>query len=265
MTSYKDNYALITGASSGIGYELIKLIAKDGVNLVIVSRNEDKLTKVKTEIESKYRVKVKVLSKDLSDPNTPLEIFSELEREDVSVEILINNAGFGLYGKFSETDLETELEMIQVHITSLTYLTKLFLKNMLEKGYGRILNVASTAAFQPGPLHSIYFATKSYILHFSEALANELQGTGVSVTCLCPGPTETPFFKNSGVKRNRLIRLNMMDVSKVVKAGYKALKKGKVIAVPGLKNKLLAFLIRITPRNIVTRIARYATECVHAK
>ncbi len=265
MLSDKGRYALVTGGSSGIGYEFVKLLAKDGMNLVIVARNETKLTRVKTEIENKYQVKVKILSKDLSDPKVPVEVFSELEKENINIEILVNNAGFGLHGGFSEIDLQKGLEMIQVHVTSLTHLTKLFLRKMLEKKYGKILNVASTAAFQPGPYHSIYFATKSYILHFSEALAGELQGSGVSVTCLCPGPTETPFFKDTKINQRRLTRLNMMDAPQVAKVGYNALKKGKVVVIPGLKNKLLAFLVRIIPRNIVRKIAAWLMGYMYKK
>jgi len=260
MANYKDRYALITGASSGIGYEFTKLLAKDGINLIIVSRSKNKLEQVKAEIENKYRVKIKILPKDLSNPKVPLEIFSGLEKEDLNVEILINNAGFTLLGKFSETDLQKELEMIQVYVNSLTSLTKLFLRKMLEKREGKILNVASTAAFQPGPLHSVYAATKAYILHFSEALANELQGSGVSVTCLCPGRTRTQLFKRANIEISKRAKGNLMDPATVAKAGYLALKKGKVIVIPGLKNKLLVFLVRIAPRNIVTKITRRMLE-----
>ncbi len=258
MADYKeDRYALITGASSGIGYELAKLFAKDGKNLIIVSRNKDRLNQVKTEIENKYRIRVKILPKDLSDTQAPLEIFSELEKEDIDVDVLVNNAGFSVYGVFSETDLQKELEMIQLHISSLTYLTKLFLKRMLENKSGKILNVASVLGFLPVPLLSVYSASKSYILHFSEALANELLGTGVSVTCLCPPPTETPFYKRENMGNSKTAKGKLMDAATVAEVGYKALKRGKVTATPGLmKGKLLVILTRITPRNALTKMMR---------
>ncbi len=262
MADHQDKYALITGASSGIGYELVKLLAKDGKNLIIVARNKNRLEQVKTEIENNYQVRVKLLPKDLSDPKTPSEIFSELEKEYINVDVLVNNAGFGVYGTFSETDLQKELEMIQVYIASLTALTKLFLKRMLENKSGRILNVASGMAFQPVPLCSVYAASKSYVLHFSEALANELRGTGVSVTCLCPYTTETSFFKRADMENSKLVKGKMMDAATVAKAGYIALKKGKVIAIPGLKNKLLAILVRIIPRSVLIKIMRSTMEPV---
>jgi short-subunit dehydrogenase len=256
MADYKDRYALITGASSGIGYELAKLFAKDGKNLIIVSRNRDKLDQVKIEIENKYRIRVKILPKDLSDPKASVEIFSELEKEDIDVDILVNNAGFGVYGLFSETDFQEELEMIQLHISSLTHLTKLFLKKMLENKSGRILNVASLIGFLPVPLFSVYAASKAYVLHFSEALANELQGTGVSVTCLCPSPTDTLFNKRGNVENSKSAKGMMIDAATAAEAGYKALKRGKAITVPGIKGKPLVILTRIAPRNLLMKVMR---------
>ncbi len=256
MADEKDRYALITGASGGIGYELAKLFAKDGKNLIIVSRNKDKLDQVKTEVENKYGTRVKVLPKDLSDPKAPLEIYSELDKEDIGVDILVNNAGFGVFGLFSETDLQEEFEMIQLHISTLTHMTKLFLKKMLENKSGRILNVASCIGFLPTPLFSVYAASKAYTLHFSEALANELQGTGVSVTCLCPPPTETSFHKTGNVENSKTAKGIMLDVATVAEAGYIALKKGKVMVTLGLKGRALAILVRIAPRNLITKIMR---------
>ena len=262
MADHEDRHALITGASSGIGYELAKLFGKDGKNLIIVARNKNRLEQVKTEIENNYQVRIKLLSKDLSDPRAPLEIFSELEKEDITVDVLVNNAGFGVYGMFSETDLQKELEMIQVYVTSLTALTKLFLKKMLENKSGRILNVASGMALLAVPLFSVYAASKSYTLHFSEALANELQGTGVSVTCLCPPQTKTSFFTRADMENSKLVKGKMMDAATVAEAGYIALKKGKVIVIPGLKSKSLPILIRITPRSVLIKIARSMMEPV---
>jgi short-subunit dehydrogenase len=256
MIGREDRYALVTGASTGIGYELAKLLAEDGKGLIIVSRNKDKLEQVKAEIEDKYHNKVKILPKDLSHTQAPLEIYSELEKEDIGVDVLVNNAGFGVFGLFSETDLEEEFEMIQLHVSSMTHLTKLFLKNMLANKFGRILNVASLIGFMPVPLFSVYAASKAYTLHFSEALACELQGTGVSVTCLCPSPTDTLFNKRGNVENSKTAKWAMMDAATVAKAGYMALKKGKVNATPGIKGKLLGILTRIVPRNALTKMMK---------
>ena len=256
MIGHQDRHALVTGASSGIGYDLAKLLAMDGKNLIAVARDKNRLEQVKAEIENEYGTTVKVLPKDLSDPKAPLEIFSELEEEDIDVDVLVNNAGFGVFGLFSETDLQQEFEMIQVHIFSLTHLTKLFLKKMLENKSGRILNVSSCIGFLPTPLFSVYAASKSYVLHFSEALANELKGTGVSVTCLCPPPTETSFHKKGNVENSNTAKGIMLDAATVAEVGYKAFKKGKVMVTLGLKGKGLAIVVRIAPRNMLTKMMR---------
>jgi short-subunit dehydrogenase len=255
-----DGYALVTGASSGIGYELAKLFARDGKNIIVVARSQDKLEELKTEIENKYGTNVRVLVKDLSDPNSPQEIYSELERENINVDVLVNNAGFAVYGMFAETDWGKESEMIQVNIISLTYLTKLFLKHMLENKSGNILNVSSLGGFLPYPWYSVYAATKAHVLHFSEALANELGGSGVSVTCLCPGATETLFWERSNSKDSRGGKGRLMDAAKVAVVGYKALKKGKVIAIPGLIYNFTPIAVRIVPRSRLARIARFMAE-----
>ncbi len=178
--------ALITGSANGIGYELASTFAENGYNLVLVDKDEEKLTLIAEEFPQKFGISVKTLVKDLSISTSPTEIFTELQQAGIKIDILVNNAGFGTYGVFSETDLTTELKMLQVNIVCLTHLTKLFLKDMITQGNGKILNVASVAAFQPGPLMAVYFATKAYVLSFSEAIANELEGTGVTVTTLCP-------------------------------------------------------------------------------
>jgi short-subunit dehydrogenase len=256
MIGSKQKYALVTGASSGIGYELAKLFAQDGKNIVVAARSQDRLEKLKTEIENKSGTKVIVLPKDLSNPNAPQEIFSELERKNVNVDVLVNNAGFGLYGLFYQTELQEELKMIQVHVASLIHLTNLFLKQMIENKSGWILNVASGAGFAAFPLWSMYSATKSFILIFSEALANELHGTGVSVTCLCPGPTDTRIWEKGGMQNCKLAKGRKMSASTVAQAGYNALKRGKVIVVPGLKYGLAMQAYRILPRDVATSINR---------
>jgi short-subunit dehydrogenase len=257
MIGSKEKYALVTGASSGIGYELAKLFAEDGKNIVVVARNQDRLEKLKTEIEKKSGAKVIVLVKDLSKPNAPQEIFSELEKKNINVDVLVNNAGFPVHGKFAETDLKEELDMIQVNITSLTHFTKLFVKKMVENKSGWILNVSSTAGFAPFPLFSIYAATKAYVLSFSEAIANELQGTGVSVTCLCPGVTDTRFWETGGAGEARSARMmKKMDAARVARVGYMALKKQRVTVVAGLLNSFLMSSYRLAPRKLATRIGR---------
>ena len=254
MIGQQDRYALVTGASGGIGYELAKLLAEDGKNLIIVARNKNGLEQVKTEIENEYGTRVKVLPKDLANPQAPLEIFSELEKEDISVDVLVNNAGFGLYGMFAETDLQKELEMIQVNIASTTCLTKLFLKKMLANKSGTILNVASSLGFFPVPLFPVYAASKAYVLHLSEALASELEGTGISVTCLCPPPTKTSFWAD--MKNSKSARMKMLDATIVAEAGYKAMKKGKVIATPGMMGKSIPIMVRVMPRKALTKMMR---------
>jgi short-subunit dehydrogenase len=260
MIGSQDGYALVTGASSGIGYELAKLFAKDGKNVVILARSQDKLEDLKAEIESKYGTNVRMLVKDLSDSHSPQQIVSELENDGVKVDVLVNNAGFTVWGMFSETDWQKEAEMIQVNITSLTHLTKLYVKKMLEQGSGRILNVASLVGFMPAPLESIYCASKSYVLNFSEALANELKGTPVGVTCLCPGLTETLFYSRANMENCRAARMKMMDSATAAKCGYTALAKGKLIAIPGLQNRLIVVLVRILPRGVTTSIGRKLLE-----
>lgn len=262
MIGSKDRYALVTGASSGIGYELAKLFAKDGKNLVIVARSQDRLEELRTEIDDEYETTVIVLPKDLADPNSPQEIFSELEKEGIKVDVLVNNAGFGVWGKFSETDLQEELEMIQVNVTSLIHLTKLFLKGMLENKSGWILNVASLCAFTPVPLESVYCGTKANILHFSEAIANELKGTGVSVTCLCIGLAKTEFHKRARMEDTKVAKRKMMDATTVAQAGLDDLKKGRVISIPGLQYRVWPLLVRFAPRNLITRIMRSQHEPV---
>ncbi len=255
MIGHDDKCALITGASSGIGYELAKLFAKDGKNLVIVARNRDNLEKVKAEIESEYKTIVKLLAKDLSNPKAPQEIFYELERESIEIDVLVNNAGFGVIGRFSETDLQKELAMIQVFTTSLTHLTKLFLRKMLENKSGRIVNVSSGLALIPIPIFSTYSACEAYVLHFSEALHYELKGSGVKVTCLCPSPTNSSFFKRANMGNAKLANLSlMMDPASVARIGYKAIEQGKVTVTIGLMNKSLLFLNRLLPRRMATRV-----------
>ena len=262
MIGSPEKYAIVTGASCGIGLELAKILAKDGKNIVVIARSRDQLEDLKREIENKHGTKVKVLAKDLSDPKAPPEIFSELEKEKIYIDVLVNNAGFGVYGMFLETDLREELDMIQVNAASLIHLTKLFLKGMVEDKSGYILNAASLCAFFPTPMEAVYCSTKAFVLHFSEALANELQGTGVSVTCLCVGLARTEFQKRAHMENCKAAKRKMMDAATVAEAGYKALKRGKLIEIPGLVYKFAPWFARFAPRNVVTKVVRSQHERV---
>src|SRR5579864_3658891 len=189
--------ALITGASFGIGAEFARIFAREGYNLVLVARSADKLRQIASELEKAHGTRSLILAADLTDPGAPAYVVDQTTRADIQVDVLVNNAGFGQYGFFAQNDLEECLRQIQLNVATLTHLTRLYLHAMIERKNGGILNVASTAAFQPGPLMAVYFATKAYVLHFSEALANELRESGITVTCLCPGPTATEFQKRA--------------------------------------------------------------------
>jgi short-subunit dehydrogenase len=261
MAAQDRSTALVTGASSGIGRELAKLLAEDRYDLVFVARRGKRLEELGRDLTAAFGVAAKVIVKDLANPKAPEEILAELQRSELSIDILVNSAGFGVYGPFARTDRQKELEMIQVNVVALTDLTKLLLPAMIGRRTGRILNVASTAAFQPGPLMAVYYATKAYVLSFSEALANELAGSGVTVTALCPGPTETEFQKDAGLEETRLFQSPLlMDASSVARAGFDGMRKGKRVVIPGLGNKLLVQAERFTPRRLVTAIARKIQE-----
>ncbi len=255
MDSFKGRYVLITGASMGIGYEFAKLFAKNGANLVLIARSKDKLLGIKKEIENEYDVNTIVMVKDLITGNAPIEIYNELKEKNINADVLVNNAGFGYYGEFSETDLNRQLDMIRLNVMSLVQLTGLFLPDMIEKEYGKILNVGSIAGFQGIPTHSVYSATKAFVLLFSESIADELEGTGVTVTCLCPGSTVTNFFETAAMKRSRLHKFRLMKADKVAKIGFDALKKNKTIIISGTGNKIAMFLERFLPRKFVTNLA----------
>ena len=208
-----------------------------------------------------FGVSVTVIARDLAQPAAPGEIHDEIRKRSLAVDILVNNAGFGVYGFFAKTPVEKELEMIRLNVAALTHLTKLSLPGMIERRRGRILNVASTAAFQPGPLMAVYYATKAYVLSFSEALANETAGTGVTVTALCPGPTITEFQKAAGLEGTRLFRSPLvMDAARVARAGYEGMKRGRRVVVPGIRNALLVQSVRFGTRRLVTAITRRFQE-----
>lgn len=247
---------LITGASSGIGYELSKIFAKNGYNLVLVSRNKQRLEIIAKELQNQYDIQTKVIPKDLSKSSAPQELYNEVVADGINIDVLVNNAGIGVYGEFTDASTQNHTDLIQLNITSLTMLCKLFGTDMVKNGSGRILNVSSTAAFQAGPLLSTYYASKAYVLMLSEALKNELKRNGVNVTVLCPGPTQTEFFKRNDMVGTRIERSPyMMSATDVAEIGFSGLLKGKTIVIPGLINKLLAFSVRLAPRSVVTAIA----------
>lgn len=263
---------LITGASGGIGYELAKLFAqgghnrnsqnkdsqnKDRHNLVLVARSQAKLEQFADELQRRYGISVRPVALDLTDPAAPQRLFDQLQSENIAVDILVNNAAYGKLGKFAEVAVDESLAQIQLNIAALTNLTGLFLEPMLQRRAGKILNVASTAGFQPGPLMAVYYATKAYVISFSEALASELNGTGVTLTCLCPGPTATDFASRAGNDKSRLFKqLRPMEAKAVALAGYHGLMKGKTLVIPGLRNWLLAESVRFSPRKLVTAVSR---------
>ena len=253
--------ALVTGGSGGIGLELAKVLARNGFDLVLVARKRDTLEAAAGQLEGKFDVKAHVFAADLRRREAPEAIFDFLLNENIPIEVLVNNAGFGLGGEFSETELRLELEMIQVNIAALTHLTKLFLPAMIKRRSGRVLNVASTAAFQPGPLMAVYYATKAYVLSFSEALAEELRNTGVTVTALCPGPTQTDFAESAQISTSRLFTtFGIADAADVAKYGFDAMMHGKRLAIPGIRNKIVAQANRFAPRALTAKIARIAQE-----
>jgi short-subunit dehydrogenase len=255
--------ALITGASGGIGYELAKLLANDHHNLVLVARNGPRLAQVADELQRQFGITVTTFALDLTEPAAPQSLFAQLQSADVAVDILVNNAGYGRYGEFADVPLEESLGQIQLNVTALTELTKLFLGSMLQRRSGKIMNVASTAGFQPGPLMAVYYATKAYVISFSEAIANELADKGITVTCLCPGATETGFAGRAGNDATRLFKnLRPMDAKTVARAGYRGLLKGKTLVIPGFRNWLVAESIRVSPRRLATAVSRWVSERV---
>ena len=259
MGKNKIKTALVTGAASGLGFELAILLAKDTYELILIDQDKERLEQSKADILKAYDTKITLLIKDLSQTNIAQDIYNDVR--NTSIDVIINNAGFGLFGTFSNTDWERESQMLHLHILTTTYLIKLILPDMVERGSGKILNLSSLAAFQPGPLMAIYYASKAYILSFSQAIANELKGTGVTVTVLCPGPTKTSF-QNTVSKEctENKISFNMACPKQVAAYGYKAMQNGKVVAVPGVFNKFLSVLPRVLTRNRTTRIVRKIQE-----
>ena len=251
------NTALVTGASEGIGREIARVHARHGGDLVVTARSGDALRDLKRELEKAHGITVEVIEKDLNDPQAPREIFESLRDRSIEIEILVNNAGFGTFAPFVQTEWEKQAAIIAVNVNALTGLTHRFLPGMIERNRGRVLNVASTAAFYPGPLMSVYYASKHYVLAFSDSIAEELRDTGVTVTTLCPGPTDTGFQSRAGNENIRLMnKYIVMEPHSVAEYGYRKMLAGKLVAVPGLFNKLSAVVARFIPRKTAMRVVR---------
>ena len=253
--------ALITGASSGIGFELAREFAKHRHDLVLVARSEDKLNSLADDLKAAHQISVHVLAKDLSDAKQVDEVYAYTRFHNLQIDFLVNNAGFGDYAYFYDADWNKLDSMLDVNIKALTRLSWLYVRDMVKSRSGRLMNVASTAAFQPGPTMAVYYATKSYVLFLSEAMANELQGKGVTVTALCPGATESGFQEAADLHESRLVKGKKLPTSAEVAAfGYKAMMRGKKVAIHGVGNYLLAQTPRFFPRNMVTKVVRLMQE-----
>lgn len=243
---------LITGATSGIGYEFSKLFAEKGFNLIITGRNEKKLKEMECYLSGLYKIKVVSYGCDLCKKENVLSLFNYVKSLNLNIDILINNAGVGFNGVFHELSWEKHLQTLEINITSLTYLTHLVLGEMVKRGQGKILNVASTGAYQPGSYISVYYATKAYVLSFSQALRQEIKNKGVVVTTLCPGATKTQFSKRSGKGDLKVA----MTAEKVAKLGYRGLMKNKAVVIPGLINKTMVLASKIAPSSINAKVVK---------
>src|SRR5690606_9804629 len=245
--SMEKKTALITGATSGIGFELAKLFAQDGYNLIIVARNETELTTTSELLQKEYDTEVHTIAKDLFEKDSPFEIYDEVQSKGLEVNVLVNDAGQGLYGEFADTDLYRELDIIQLNIGAYVSLTKLFLRDMIERNEGKILNVGSIAGEVPGPWQAVYHGTKAFIHSWSAAIRNELKDTEITVTVLAPGATETDFFRKAEMEDSKILDTKLSDPADVAKDGYKALMAGEDKVVSGLKNK-----IQVAVSNVAT-------------
>jgi short-subunit dehydrogenase len=253
MSNEQNQYALITGATSGIGYELAKLFANDKYNLVIVARSQPELDKTAAELSQQYGIQVVSIAKDLFKREAPFEVYDEIKAKGIQIDALVNDAGQGQYGEFVDTDINRELDIIQLNIGAYVAFTKFFLKEMVARNEGKILNVASIASRMPGPLQSVYHATKAFVLSFTEAIRNEVKDTNVSITALLPGPTDTDFFHKADMENAKLVKEGSLDdPAKVAKDGYEALLANDEKVVSGLKNKVQVAVSNIIPDSLVT-------------
>lgn len=250
--------ALITGASAGIGMALARCMAADGWNLALTARNEAALDALARDLRERHGVETLVVSEDLADPAGPARIEDTLLQAGFGVDFLVNNAGFGTWGQFTDQTLSSQLDMLRVNVLALTELTHRFTAGMRDRDWGRVLNVASTAAFQPGPNMAVYFASKAFVLHFSEALSDELDGSGVCVTALCPGPTATEFQERAEMTGSRVgANALMMEADPVAAAGYRGALAGRAVVVPGTANRVGSWLPRFVPRSLTRKAAGF--------
>ena len=254
--------ALITGASSGIGTELARLCAADGHGLSLIARRSDRLEKLGAELAAAHNVKFRAISADLAEPDAATTIYQETRGE--TIDILINNAGFGLRGRYDQTEWNAEARLLQVNITALAQLTKLYVRDMAHRGSGRILNVGSTAAFVPGPLMAMYYASKAFVVSFSEALSKEFEGTGVTLTVLCPGPTRTEFDTAAGITDSKLFRGSAMTAREVAHIGYRAMMAGQPEVIAGARNRWMILSTRLAPRTMLAAIAKRLNSSAHS-
>jgi uncharacterized protein len=262
--SHKGRTALVTGASGGIGEELAKVFAAHGFDLVLVARTEAKLIALGESLAAQHGIRTTTIAADLSRPEAPAEVVTQLAARDTTVDVLVNNAGFAAYGKFQEIDLDHQLQLIRVNTAALTELTHHLLPGMIERRRGKVLNLASTAAFMPGPLMAVYYASKAYVLSFSEALNSELSGTGVTVTALCPGPTSTGFQSRAQMEDSRLVRgREIMDATTVAQAAYTGLMRSRPVVIPGASNRIVTLMPRFLPRRIIPGIVKRAQGRAH--
>jgi short-subunit dehydrogenase len=246
-----NKYALITGGSAGIGYELAKLFAEDGYSLILVARTQEDLDRVATELTQQYGGSVITIAKDLFNPQAAFELYDEVRAKGITVNVLVNDAGQGQFGLFVESDIRRQLDIIQLNISSLTALTYLFLKDMIARNEGKVLQLASIASELPGPWQAVYHATKAYVLQFTESLINELKETNITMTALQPGATDTDFFNKADMQNSRILDTELSDPAKVAKDGYQALMKGDDKIVSGLKNKVMVAASNVMPDTLV--------------
>jgi short-subunit dehydrogenase len=252
--------ALITGASAGIGRELAHRFARAGHDVILVARREEKLNEMADSLEDQYGITASVVMQDLAESDGPEQLYDTVRERDLDVGVLVNNVGIATQGKFTDIDLDRDRDQLQLDVVTPTVLSKLFGREMVNRGHGKILNVASSAAFQPGPFMAVYYASKSYVLSFSEAIAEELREEGVTVSVLCPGPVDTEFQERATMTDTPLGSGPMQDVESVADTGYEGLMDGKTVIVPGYGYKLLWHTVGLVPRPLVRKTARWLNE-----
>jgi short-subunit dehydrogenase len=246
--------ALITGASAGLGAELARLFVADGHDVVLVARRRDRLEELAGQLQKTGGSRAHVLPEDLADEKAPERLVAELAKRGIEIEFLVNNAGYGTTGRFADLDPAREIAMVKVNVTALVYLTRLLIPAMVTRKSGRVLNMGSTAGFQPGPYMAVYYASKAFVNSFTEALGYELRGTGVTATLCCPGATETEFAGVAGNDKSRLFKMGAMEAAEVASYAYRAMMRGKALAIPGFRNKLGLQLLRLGPRAAVRQL-----------